>query len=166
MTFSFFQMNNCCYNDKKVQNLQNINFFSLISRLKFSTTTAPTLPCNDTSSKGNQATTTTQPSVSKSLICGSLAGLGAKSIVYPLDFTKKRLQAEGVHSYSTTVVGKAHFYRGFIHCFVTVVKREGLLALYKGFVPSSLKAITTSALIFSSYEHFKHFFSNIHFSLS
>ena len=101
-------------------------------------------------------------SVVKSLVCGSLAGLAAKSLVYPLDFTKKRLQAEGVHSYSSTVVGKAQNYKGFVHCAITVMKKEGLLAVYKGFIPSSIKALSTSALIFSSYENFKQLFSKIH----
>lgn len=106
------------------------------------------------------------PSITKSLFCGSIAGLGAKTIVYPLDFTKKRLQAQGLHTYTSTIVGKPHSYKGAIDCLVTVIRNEGVMAVYKGFVPSSVKAVATSALVFASYERFKRLFAEFNRSRS
>ncbi|ESO11324.1 hypothetical protein HELRODRAFT_186259 [Helobdella robusta] len=94
----------------------------------------------------------------ESLICGSVAGLTAKTIVYPLDLAKKRLQIVGFHDYGRVIVGRAVAYSGMVDCIATVARQEGVGALYKGLVPSMMKALLTSALIFASYEKFYNFF--------
>lgn len=86
------------------------------------------------------------------LVCGSAAGLCAKIVVYPLDVVKKRLQVQGFE-YGHVVVGTVRQYRGFIHCTRQVVTYEGVRALYKGLGPSVLKALITTGLHFSTYEH-------------
>ena len=86
------------------------------------------------------------------LVCGSAAGLCAKTVVYPLDVVKKRLQIQGFE-YGNVVVGTNRKYRSVFHCMRQVVAYEGVHALYKGFGPSVLKALVTTGLHFSMYEH-------------
>jgi len=86
------------------------------------------------------------------LVCGSAAGVCAKVVVYPMDLVKKRLQIQGFE-YGNVVVGANRKYRSFIHCMRQIVAYEGVSALYKGFGPSLLKALVTTGLHFSMYEH-------------
>ncbi|KAJ8943522.1 hypothetical protein NQ318_023032, partial [Aromia moschata] len=59
--------------------------------------------------------------ICKNLLCGGLAGMVSKSAVAPMDRVKILLQAHSRHH-------RAHgVFSGFKH----VVRREGLLALYK-----------------------------------
>ncbi|XP_046445109.1 mitochondrial thiamine pyrophosphate carrier-like isoform X2 [Daphnia pulex] len=80
----------------------------------------------------------------KSLTCGAVAGAFAKTLVYPLDLGKKRMQLQGFCD--------RHQYKGLFDCLATTVRNEGLAALLKGLSPSLLKAVFSSALQFYFYE--------------
>lgn len=82
----------------------------------------------------------------KSLTCGAVAGAFAKTLVYPLDLGKKRMQLQGFcnrHQYKGYLVIKISefvleifkfclsVYRLF-DCLATTVRNEGLAALLKG----------------------------------
>lgn len=80
----------------------------------------------------------------RSLSCGAIAGALSKTLVYPLDLTKKRLQMQGF--------AEKHNYKGLLDCLLITVKKEGPSALMKGLSPSLLKAFISSALQFYFYE--------------
>ncbi|XP_071450726.1 mitochondrial thiamine pyrophosphate carrier-like [Hetaerina americana] len=82
---------------------------------------------------------------------GALAGLASKTLVYPLDLIKKRLQIRGFEK-SRESFGKVVVYKGLWDCLSSTVREEGLMSLYKGFSPSMLKAASTSAFHFAFYE--------------
>lgn len=85
---------------------------------------------------------------------GALTGLSARSIVYPLDVVKKRLQIQGFEHHHQTY-GRHFVCTGFIHCIVSTVQREGAIGLFKGMAPSILKAVVTTALNFGIYDEIK-----------
>lgn len=66
------------------------------------------------------------------MIAGVGAGLFSKSILQPLDLVKTRLQVQRARP---TKAG-SHFYKGVVNAFGTIVKREGVLALYTGLGPN------------------------------
>uniref|UniRef100_A0A182K0P9 Mitochondrial thiamine pyrophosphate carrier n=1 Tax=Anopheles christyi TaxID=43041 RepID=A0A182K0P9_9DIPT len=84
-------------------------------------------------------------------VCGGLAGLCTKLLVYPLDLTKKRLQIQGF-AQSRQTFGQHFVCRHMLHCLVQVGRFEGLRGLYKGLLPSLLKAGCTSAFYFTIYD--------------
>ncbi|CCH42405.1 Mitochondrial aspartate-glutamate transporter AGC1 [Wickerhamomyces ciferrii] len=75
-------------------------------------------------------------------LCGLSAGVFAKSVVFPLDLIRKRLQ-----------VNKAKN-QNFIKAGLKVVKVEGVKGLYKGFLASIIKSAPTTAISIWTYEHF------------
>lgn len=82
---------------------------------------------------------------------GALAGLASKTLVYPLDLVKKRLQIRGFEE-ARKNFGKVVVYKGLFECLVNTVREEGYLGLFKGFTPSLIKAASVSALHFAFYE--------------
>jgi len=80
----------------------------------------------------------------RSLSCGAVAGAFSKTMVYPLDLIKKRLQMQGFT--------QKHSYTGMLDCFMKTIRTEGPSALMKGLSPSLLKAFVSSALQFYFYE--------------
>lgn len=86
-----------------------------------------------------------------SLLCGSLAGICAKTFVYPLDVARKRLQIQGFQ-HGRVGFGKDFTCLGLLDCFWRTVRGETLMGLYKGLWPSILKAAFTTALHFGIYE--------------
>jgi len=66
-----------------------------------------------------------EPTITERFMAGALAGASAQSIIYPLEITKTRL----------TISPKGE-YRGIFHCMSRIVRFEGPLALYRGFVPA------------------------------
>lgn len=91
-------------------------------------------------------------SMSASLSCGALAGLGAKTLIYPLDTVKKRLQVQGFGG-GRSNMGETRAYGGMRDCFRKVLAQEGVSGLYKGCVPGLLKAVATTAVNFAFYEY-------------
>jgi hypothetical protein len=78
----------------------------------------------------------------------SLAGIFQITCTYPLDFTRTRLaiakeQLSSVH------------YTGIIDCLSKTMRQEGILAIYKGIVPSLLMGVPFLALQMSTFEFFK-----------
>lgn len=84
-----------------------------------------------------------------SVVCGSLAGLCAKSVIYPLDLAKKRMQIQG---FDRKAFGQNFVCNGLLDCIRKTYTFEGIIGLYKGLSPSLIKAVVTTALHFSSYE--------------
>ena len=107
-------------------------------------------------------------SIPESLSCGGLAGMASKSLLYPLDVAKKRLQVDKISkgtpkSQSISQVsgwevgrhglGQTARYRGLRHCVVNLIAQEGFRGLYKGFSPALIKAAATTSIHFAAYEH-------------
>ncbi|KAF5304038.1 hypothetical protein FQA39_LY01823 [Lamprigera yunnana] len=88
-----------------------------------------------------------------SLISGSLAGLVAKTLIYPFDLVKKRMQIQGVQHFRVEF-GQMFVCRGMLDCFKKILYVEGPLGLFKGLNPSLWKAVFTTALHFTTYEAF------------
>jgi hypothetical protein len=77
---------------------------------------------------------------------GAVAGIIAMSATYPLDMVRGRL---------TVQEAGQEQYRGIHHAATTIIRREGLMALYKGWVPSVIGVIPYVGLNFAVYESLK-----------
>ncbi|KAL3626508.1 hypothetical protein CASFOL_030057 [Castilleja foliolosa] len=85
--------------------------------------------------------------------CGLAAGTCAKAVCHPLDVVKKRFQVEGLQRdprYGARV--EQHAYRNMYDGLRQILHAEGLAGLYKGIVPSIIKAAPAGAVTFVAYE--------------
>lgn len=89
----------------------------------------------------------------KSLLCGSGAGVISKTLTYPLDLFKKRLQVGGFEQ-ARAAFGEVRTYQGLVDCARRMHKEEGFKGLFKGLSPSLLKAAVSTGLTFFCYEMF------------
>ncbi|TPP56856.1 Mitochondrial thiamine pyrophosphate carrier, partial [Fasciola gigantica] len=113
-----------------------------------------------------------------SLVTGGLAGLTGKTAVYPLDLIKKRLEIRGFETARQTFgqLPQAHTassykllgdqpahplglirkqFNASMLCLKDVVQHEGWWGLFKGWQPSALKALISTGLTFTFFEHFR-----------
>ncbi|XP_003739755.1 mitochondrial coenzyme A transporter SLC25A42 [Galendromus occidentalis] len=77
-------------------------------------------------------------------IAGSLAGVTAASVTYPLDLARARM-----------AVSRCETYKNLSEVFLKIWKNEGPQALYRGFVPSLLGVIPYAGTSFFTYEFLK-----------
>ncbi|OIV95817.1 hypothetical protein TanjilG_06793 [Lupinus angustifolius] len=101
------------------------------------------------------STTTTEDSLSsfQLFLCGLAAGTCAKLVCHPLDVVKKRFQIEGLQRhprYGARV--EHHAYRNMHDALRRILQAEGWTGLYKGIVPSTVKAAPAGAVTFVAYE--------------
>ncbi|XP_033827702.1 mitochondrial thiamine pyrophosphate carrier [Periophthalmus magnuspinnatus] len=89
----------------------------------------------------------------QSLLCGSGAGMISKTITYPFDLFKKRLQVGGFEE-ARLHFGKVRTYKGLLDCAAQIAKEEGLQGFFKGLSPSLLKAALSTGFTFFWYEFF------------
>ncbi|KAH1046426.1 hypothetical protein J1N35_037210 [Gossypium stocksii] len=86
-------------------------------------------------------------------ICGLAAGTCAKLVCHPLDVVKKRFQIEGLQrhpKYGARVDHRA--YKNMFDALQRILQSEGWHGLYKGIVPSTIKAAPAGAVTFVAYE--------------
>ncbi|XP_006886436.1 PREDICTED: mitochondrial thiamine pyrophosphate carrier [Elephantulus edwardii] len=96
----------------------------------------------------------------KNLLCGSGAGVLSKTLTYPLDLVKKRLQVGGFEQARATF-GQVRSYQGLLDCAKQILQEEGSQGFFKGLSPSLLKAALSTGLVFFWYELFCNFFHNM-----
>ncbi|NXI73659.1 TPC protein, partial [Anseranas semipalmata] len=89
----------------------------------------------------------------KNLVCGSCAGIISKTLTYPFDLIKKRLQVGGFE-HARAAFGQVRMYRGLMDCIRQIMREEGLGGFFKGLSPSLVKAAVSTGLVFFSYELF------------
>ncbi|XP_069862267.1 mitochondrial adenyl nucleotide antiporter SLC25A24 isoform X1 [Dipodomys merriami] len=77
-------------------------------------------------------------------ISGSMAGVTAQTFIYPMEVLKTRL-----------AVGKTGQYYGIYDCAKKILKREGIGAFYKGYVPNLLGIIPYAGIDLAVYELLK-----------
>eukprot|EP01132_Coremiostelium_polycephalum_P009983 gene9983-12237_t len=80
------------------------------------------------------------------IFTGAASGLLADSIMHPIDTIRARLQVEKV--------GQVQ-YRGTFHALNSIIKKEGVSYLYKGFPIVATATIPAHALYFFGYEYSK-----------
>lgn len=85
------------------------------------------------------------------LAMGSTAGLLSKTLVYPFDLIKKRLQIQGFQQ-NRTAYGANMSCWGIIQCFQLTVHKEGIRGLYKGMTPTLIKSGWMTGLHFGLYD--------------
>ena len=103
---------------------------------------------------------TNQQFVHTSFIFGCIAGICGKVCILPLDLAKKRLQVSGFKATESSL-GVAYQYRGMIDCLSSVLRKEGMVALFKGAFPTIIKAGCYSGLLFWTYEMYTNFIHTI-----
>ncbi|KAM4598144.1 mitochondrial thiamine pyrophosphate carrier [Polymixia lowei] len=96
----------------------------------------------------------------KNLVCGSGAGVLSKTITYPFDLFKKRLQVGGFEE-ARVHFGQVRHYKGFLDCGAQIAKEEGLRGFFKGLSPSLLKAALSTGFTFFWYELFLNTMRNL-----
>ncbi|XP_056256511.1 mitochondrial thiamine pyrophosphate carrier isoform X2 [Seriola aureovittata] len=96
----------------------------------------------------------------RSLVCGSGAGMISKTITYPFDLFKKRLQVGGFET-ARVHFGQVRSYRGLVDCMVQIAKEEGVRGFFKGLSPSLVKAALSTGFTFFWYEFFLNAMHNL-----
>ncbi|XP_073050324.1 mitochondrial thiamine diphosphate carrier 2-like isoform X1 [Primulina eburnea] len=90
-------------------------------------------------------------------LCGLAAGTCAKAVCHPLDVVKKRFQIVGLQRhprYGARVEHQA--YKNMTDALRQIFLAEGWAGLYKGIVPSVVKAAPAGAVTFVAYEFISH----------
>uniref|UniRef100_A0A3Q4AQF7 Mitochondrial thiamine pyrophosphate carrier n=1 Tax=Mola mola TaxID=94237 RepID=A0A3Q4AQF7_MOLML len=95
-----------------------------------------------------------------SLLCGSGAGIISKTITYPFDLFKKRLQVGGFEA-ARVQFGQVRSYRGLVDCVIQIAKEEGVRGFFKGLSPSLVKAALSTGFTFFWYEFFLNAIRNV-----
>ncbi|XP_058492939.1 calcium-binding mitochondrial carrier protein SCaMC-2-A [Solea solea] len=83
-------------------------------------------------------------SILERFAAGSMAGVIAQSTIYPMEVLKTRL-----------ALRKSGQYTGISDCAKQIVRREGLRAFYKGYVPNMLGIIPYAGIDLAVYETLK-----------
>lgn len=102
---------------------------------------------------------------------GGASGVTSKTILYPFDLARKRLQIQGFgeHRYFKLIYSSILYLKlvifsfrktfgthfectGLLSCIKNTVKYEGIFGLYKGLLPSMLKSGVQNACMFAFYD--------------
>mmetsp|Transcript_101628 Transcript_101628/g.180209 ORF Transcript_101628/g.180209 Transcript_101628/m.180209 type:complete len:291 (+) Transcript_101628:12-884(+) len=83
------------------------------------------------------------PQIWQPALAGGMTGCVSTLLNNPIDVVKSRIQAQQ---------GKDKEYTGTWHCFRSIVRSEGVSALYKGVAPRLMKISIGQAITFAAYE--------------
>lgn len=102
--------------------------------------------------------TVSLPFGSGDAVAGITASVLSKSVVYPLDTVRKRLQVQGPSRTKYIGGGRIPVYeRGVLHTLAEITRKEGMTGIYRGLTVSLIKAAPASAVTMWTYERAIHF---------
>ncbi|XP_053313740.1 mitochondrial ornithine transporter 1-like [Spea bombifrons] len=81
------------------------------------------------------------------MISGGVGGIALWLAVFPIDCVKSRIQV-------LSITGKQ---AGFMGTFSSIVRNEGMLALYSGLKPTLIRAFPANGVLFLTYEYSRKF---------
>eukprot|EP01114_Cavostelium_apophysatum_P002865 TRINITY_DN12562_c0_g1_i1.p1 TRINITY_DN12562_c0_g1~~TRINITY_DN12562_c0_g1_i1.p1 ORF type:complete len:307 (-),score=35.96 TRINITY_DN12562_c0_g1_i1:12-932(-) len=84
------------------------------------------------------------------VLAGALSGAIGSAFVNPTDLVKIRFQS--------VTPGTPKPYKNTFHAFYTIYRTEGMHGLYKGTLPTTIRASVLTSAQLSSYDHSKRFF--------
>ena len=83
-----------------------------------------------------------RPSAGWLAVCGGVAGTTGQTVAYPADLLRRRFQLQNLEDAAVK-------YRGGIFSAVSqIIRQEGVLGLYKGYLPNFVKTWPTIAMMF------------------
>ncbi|KAH8252722.1 hypothetical protein KR032_001489, partial [Drosophila birchii] len=82
---------------------------------------------------------------------GALAGVVAKTFIYPMDLLRKRIQMVSLIKNNQTLRSSPDC-PTVLQCIVATFRTEGLYGFYKGIMPTLIKSALTSAFYFTIYD--------------
>lgn len=88
------------------------------------------------------------------LLSSLLASFGSAIASTPLDVIRTRLMNQRMLK-EDTAAHKQVLYKGTIDCFLQSVRNEGVMSLYKGFIPTWLRMGPWNIIFFITYEQLK-----------
>jgi len=94
------------------------------------------------------------------LCSGAVAGMCGQTVAYPFDTVRRNLQVQSMKVRK----GEPLPYKGMIDCFRTIVRRDGVTALYSGLWPNYLKCVPSVSISFVTFEHSKRLLDGHHAS--
>lgn len=85
------------------------------------------------------------------ILASSLAGIVAATVGTPADVVKTRIMNQ-----PTDKLGRGLLYKSSLDCLLLTVRNEGILALYKGYLPVWIRMAPWSLVFWLSYEKIRH----------
>ncbi|KNH09778.1 RNA 3'-terminal phosphate cyclase [Perkinsela sp. CCAP 1560/4] len=85
-----------------------------------------------------------------SILIGAASSTTAQIVTYPLNLVRLRMQVQGMS-------GRPVLYKNMLHCFCSIIRKEGYRGLYRGLLPNLLKGVpssTTMYVVFMSTKNF------------
>jgi solute carrier family 25 thiamine pyrophosphate transporter 19 len=102
------------------------------------------------------------PLSSGDAVAGITASVLSKSVVFPLDTVRKRLQVQGPTRHKYVGGHKTPVYdRGVLGTLKMIIRKEGTIGLYRGLSVSLVKAAPASAITMWTYERALDFMNRI-----
>mmetsp|Transcript_99393 Transcript_99393/g.320538 ORF Transcript_99393/g.320538 Transcript_99393/m.320538 type:complete len:313 (+) Transcript_99393:132-1070(+) len=95
--------------------------------------------------------TSDPPQLWQSAVAGGITGCMSTAINNPIDVVKTRIEAQDQAGTKE--------YTGTWQCFRSIVKQEGVAALYRGIAPRMIKISIGQAITFSAYERYSELFA-------
>ena len=90
-------------------------------------------------------------------LLGGVSGFITKTITFPMDTIKRRMQVQGFAE-GRAEMGITPQYRSLWHCLVTIYKDEGVRkGLFKGWLPGAIKAFPSGVVQFIFLERSMYF---------
>ena len=86
------------------------------------------------------------------IAAGGTAGLAGWIVSYPADYIKSQIQAEPYNTISPWKKNAILFDGGFIDCGRSIIRKQGITALFRGFTTCAVRAFPANAAGFYAYE--------------
>ena len=83
-----------------------------------------------------------------SFISGGVAGFSFWGLFYPLEIIKTRIQVDNVDKTN-------RMYKSYLDCFRKTIQKEGIRALWNGYLPTIIRAVPVNASIFLAFNYIK-----------